>query len=69
VRDPAITPRELAARQAGADAPAARPLAELTELYYAALWGDRATDEDERRARELAREIRATLEAARRAPR
>ena len=68
-RDASVTPRELAAvlRERGAAAAAA--LAELTELYYAAEWGQRRDPAAEQRAAALAGEIRATLDAARRASR
>jgi hypothetical protein len=48
---------------------AAREVGELTELYYAAEWGRRRDPAAEQRAIALADEIRATLQAARRAPR
>jgi hypothetical protein len=68
-REAAVTPRELAQRMAARGDHAAHPVGELTELYYAAEWGRRRDPAAERRAGELAREIRAALHAARRAPR
>jgi protein-glutamine gamma-glutamyltransferase len=68
-RDAAVTPRELALRLAAEGAPAARQIRELTELYYAAEWGVRHSAAAEQLAASLATEIRATLDAARRAPR
>jgi hypothetical protein len=68
-REAAVTPRELAARMAGRGDDAAHQVGELTELYYAAEWGHRSDPAAEQRAADLAREIRATLHAARRAPR
>ena len=68
-REAAVTPRELARRLALRGDPAAPQLSELTELYYAAEWGRRSDPAYEERAAVLAREIRATLRAARRAPR
>jgi hypothetical protein len=44
---------------------AAGQVSELTELYYAAEWGRRRDPVAERRAGELAREIRAALRASR----
>lgn len=73
VRAPATTPRELAARMAERGDPAAAEVRELTELYYAAEWGHRLDPVAEARAQDravaLAVEIRAALEAARRARR
>jgi protein-glutamine gamma-glutamyltransferase len=68
-REPAVTPRELAARLAARGDATAPQIGELTELYYAAEWGRRRDDAAEQRAVALAHEIRATLHAARRAPR
>lgn len=68
-REAAVTPRELAAHMASRGDDAARQVGELTELYYAAEWGHRSDPTTEQRAAALAREIRATLHAARRAPR
>jgi hypothetical protein len=59
-RDPATTPRELAHR---ADLPAAPQVRELVDLYYAAEWGARRDTAAERRAGELADEIRSALRA------
>jgi len=68
-REVAVTPRELAARMTERGDAAAREVGELTELYYAAEWGRRADPAAEQRATALAHAIRATLHAARRAPR
>jgi hypothetical protein len=68
-RDAAVTPRELAARMAERGDAAAPQVSELTELYYAAEWGHRHDPASERRAVTLAHEIRAVLDAARRASR
>jgi transglutaminase-like putative cysteine protease len=68
-REAQITPRELAQRMATRGDGTAHQVAELTELYYAAEWGHRRDPAAEQRAADLAREIRATLHAARRAPR
>ncbi|NVB80359.1 MAG: DUF3488 domain-containing protein [Kofleriaceae bacterium] len=62
-RDAATTPRELAARLLADNAPAAAELGELTELYYAAEWGQRGDASAERRAAELASAIKRTLSA------
>jgi protein-glutamine gamma-glutamyltransferase len=61
VRDPATTPRELAARMTHPVAPQVR---ELTDLYYAAEWGGRSDPADEKRATELSVAIRTTLSNA-----
>ena len=68
-REAQVTPRELAQRMAARGDGAAQQVAELTELYYAAEWGRRTGPAAEQRAADLAREIRAMLRAARRAPR
>ena len=68
-REAAVTPRELALRMAARGDAAAGEVGELTELYYAAEWGHRRDPAAEQRAVALAHEIRATLQAARRAPR
>ncbi|HEX3764969.1 MAG TPA: DUF3488 and transglutaminase-like domain-containing protein [Kofleriaceae bacterium] len=68
-REASLTPRELARRMATQGDPVAAPVAELTELYYAAEWGHRHDPAAERRAGALAREIRTTLRAIRHAPR
>lgn len=68
-RDAAVTPRELATSMAARGDTAAAQVGELTELYYAAEWGRRRDDTAEQRAIALGRAIRATLHAARRAPR
>ncbi|MGE5180435.1 MAG: DUF4129 domain-containing protein, partial [Acidobacteriota bacterium] len=57
-REPATTPRELAARD---QLPAAAAVRELVDLYYAAEWGQRRDEAAERRAGELADQIRAAL--------
>ena len=57
-REPGTTPRELASR---ANLPAAAEVRELVELYYAAEWGRRHDPAAERRAGELADQIRSTL--------
>jgi transglutaminase-like putative cysteine protease len=62
-RDPATTPRELAARLASHAA--AAEIHELVELYYAAQWGGRADAAGEARARHLATVIREQLRAPR----
>jgi len=54
-RGPAVTPRELARGAAQRGLPYAKPLGELTELYYAAQWGGEDVLLD--RARALADEI------------
>jgi hypothetical protein len=59
-RDPATTPRELAARDG---LPAAPQLRELVDLYYAAEWGLRRDPAAERRADELADEIRTAIKS------
>lgn len=69
VRDPALTPRELATRMTERGDPAGPEVGELTELYYAAEWGGRRDPAAEDRAVTLAREIRDRLDAARRARR
>ncbi|MEO8704440.1 MAG: DUF4129 domain-containing protein, partial [Kofleriaceae bacterium] len=61
------TPRELATRMTAQGAPAATPVRELTDLYYAAEWGARRDPGAEDRAAALAREIRQTLTEHRRA--
>jgi transglutaminase-like putative cysteine protease len=68
-REAAVTPQELALGMAARGAAAAREVGELTELYYAAEWGHRRDPAAEARAAALADEIRATLQAVRRAPR
>jgi hypothetical protein len=68
-RDAAVTPRELALRMTAHSDPAAPQVGELTELYYAAEWGRRRDPAAEARAVALAHEIRAALQAARRASR
>jgi protein-glutamine gamma-glutamyltransferase len=68
-RDASVTPRELAARMADRGDTAAAEVSELTELYYAAEWGQRRDASGEQRAIALGHAIRATLHAARRAPR
>jgi hypothetical protein len=67
-REAATTPRELAGRMTRDGKPGAVQLAELTELYYAAEWGQRSAPAAEERAVTLAGEIRAAI-AARPAPR
>lgn len=69
VRDPALTPRELATRMTAQAAPGAAPLAELVELYYAAEWGGQRDPAAEARAIQLARDIRDAVDASRRARR
>ena len=59
-REPATTPRELAAREGLPAAPAIR---ELVDLYYAAEWGRRVDLAAERRADELAVEIRSAIKS------
>jgi transglutaminase-like putative cysteine protease len=66
-REPGITPRELADRLTTDGHPAHRPLAELTDLYYAATWGGRSSPAELARGQVLLEELRAALEAARRA--
>ena len=68
-REAAVTPRELAARIAERGDGAWRELGELTELYYAAEWGNRRDPATEQRAVALGLAIRASLDAARRASR
>jgi len=68
-REAAVTPRELAQQMAAQGDDVAHEVGELTELYYAAEWGRRRDPAAEQRAVALADEIRATLQAARRAPR
>jgi transglutaminase-like putative cysteine protease len=68
-REAAVTPRELAARMAERGDGVAREVGELTELYYAAEWGQRRDPAAEQRAVALGLAIRATLDAARRASR
>jgi len=68
-REAAVTPRELALRMAAQGDHTAPQVGELTELYYAAEWGARRDLAAEQRAATLAAEIRAALQAARRAPR
>jgi len=63
-REAHTTPRELSNRytaKGGAGAPA---LAELTDLYYAALWGGHSDPRAEARADELATVIKTALKAA-----
>jgi transglutaminase-like putative cysteine protease len=67
-REAAVTPRELARRLADRDDDVAPKVSELTELYYAAAWGEHHDEAAEQRAADLAREIRSTLQT-RRAPR
>ena len=64
VREPATTPRELAAALDARGAAAAAQVRELVDLYYAAEWGGRRDPGDESRAAALALEIRAALAAA-----
>lgn len=66
-REAGTTPRELATRMRERGEPAAAQVGELTELYYAAEWGGRRDPAAEDRAMQLAREIRAALDAAKRA--
>ncbi|HEU4726664.1 MAG TPA: transglutaminaseTgpA domain-containing protein, partial [Kofleriaceae bacterium] len=68
-REAAVTPRELAQHLAARGDAAAPQVGELTELYYASQWGQRRDPVAEDRAARLAREIRATLLAGRRASR
>lgn len=58
---PGETPRELAARLRATDHAAAAEVSELTELYYASEWGQRATAASEARAVELVAAIRARM--------
>lgn len=53
-RDPALTPRELAAGVAASCVPGADAFGELVELYYAAEWGGRRDPAAEERAGALA---------------
>ncbi len=69
VRDAQTTPRELATRMTQRGDPGAVQIGELTELYYAAEWGGRRDPAAEERAMVLLRELRATLDAAKRARR
>ncbi len=69
VRDASLTPRELATRMTLRAEPGATQVGELTELYYAAEWGGRRDPASEDRAVVLAAEIRAALDAARKARR
>jgi len=59
-REPAVTPREHAARL---QLPIGDRFRELTELYYAAEWGGRRDPVAEQRASELATAIKAELRA------
>jgi transglutaminase-like putative cysteine protease len=59
-RDPATTPRELAGRP---NLPAASQFQELVDLYYAAEWGRHRDEAAERRAGELADEIRSAIKS------
>ncbi len=63
-REAGTTPRELASRLVQRKAPGAAEVHELTELYYAALWGGRRAPAAERRAEELAEAIRAAIRTA-----
>jgi len=63
-RDAATTPRELAARQIQRKAPGASELDELTELYYAALWGGQSDAKAEARAEQLATAIKTAIRTA-----
>jgi transglutaminase-like putative cysteine protease len=60
-RDAGMTPRELADRVIQRGDPAAAELRELTELYYADLWGGRSDAAAEQRAGQLAITIRTAL--------
>jgi transglutaminase-like putative cysteine protease len=64
-RAPALTPRELAARMQAHGDPGAAAFSELVELYYAAEWGARRDAAAEERARALADEVRAAVDAVR----
>jgi len=64
-RDPALTPRELAARMQARGDPGAGAFGELVELYYAAEWGARTAEHAEPRARALVDQLRAELDAVR----
>ncbi|HEU0031402.1 MAG TPA: DUF3488 and transglutaminase-like domain-containing protein [Kofleriaceae bacterium] len=66
-RAPSLTPREFADAMTARAEPAAREVAELTELYYAAEWGGRRDARAEDRAAALGREIKAALVAAKKA--
>jgi hypothetical protein len=69
VREAAITPRELATRMTERGDAGAAQVGVLVELYYAAEWGGRRDPAAEDRALALAAEIRAAIDAARRARR
>jgi hypothetical protein len=62
-RAPSMTPRELARDVAARRLPWANAFGELTELYYAAQWGGAEGGDLEARARALAAEIEAALDA------
>jgi hypothetical protein len=64
-REPALTPRELAARMQARGEPGAAAFGELVELYYAAEWGARRAEDAEERARLRAEEVRAAVDAVR----
>jgi hypothetical protein len=64
-RAPALTPRELAARMQAHGDPGAAAFGALVELYYAAEWGARRDAAAEERARALADEVRAAVDAVR----
>jgi transglutaminase-like putative cysteine protease len=64
-REPAITPRELAARMAARGEPAAAAFGELVELYYAAEWGARQGAAEAERARALEAAVRSEVDAVR----
>jgi transglutaminase-like putative cysteine protease len=66
-RDPAATPRELARDLAARNVAGAPELAELTELYYLAEWGESVAPDAVARATELGSAIIAALAAAARA--
>jgi len=68
-REAAVTPRELAAQLTARGDGVAGEVGELTELYYAAEWGQRRDPVAEQRAVALGLAIRASLDAARRASR
>jgi protein-glutamine gamma-glutamyltransferase len=63
-REAHTTPRELADRLVARNAPGATELRELTDLYYAALWGGRTDAKVEARAEELAVAIRTAIRSA-----
>jgi hypothetical protein len=63
-RPPSTTPREHARTMAGAGAPGAAELAELTELYYAAEYGAPSGEPARQRAQLLADAIASALRAA-----